>query len=121
MLSDAAKLLRAARAGDDAKVKRLLKAKVDVDVNCTRAMPNGDTATGITALWAACGEGHLGVVRLLLKAKATVNLRDSMGTSALYYACEQNKQACARLLLEAKAMVDLAENGGCTPLSASAA
>ena len=28
---DAAKLVRAARAGDDAKVKRLLKAKVDAN------------------------------------------------------------------------------------------
>ena len=31
MSSDGAKLYRAARAGDDAKVKRLLKAKADVD------------------------------------------------------------------------------------------
>ena len=31
MSSDAAKLLRAAQNGDDAKVKRLLKAKVNVD------------------------------------------------------------------------------------------
>ena len=31
MSSDAAKLVRAAAKGDDAKVKRLLKAKADVD------------------------------------------------------------------------------------------
>ena len=31
MSSDGAKLLRAAGAGDDAKVKRLLKAKADVN------------------------------------------------------------------------------------------
>ena len=69
MASDGAKLVRAAQAGDDAKVKRLLKAKADVDYGTVAV--SGDV-TGITALQAACGRGHLGVLRLLLKAKATV-------------------------------------------------
>ena len=46
------KLLRAAQAGDDAKVKRLLKAKADVN----------DIVDGYTALRTACFSGHLGAV-----------------------------------------------------------
>ena len=45
MSSDGAKLVRAAAKGDDAKVKRLLKAKVDVNYGETI-----DGRSGITAL-----------------------------------------------------------------------
>ena len=65
MSSDGAKLFLAAQTANDAKVKRLLKAKVDVDYGISR----GDI-TGCTALQVACARGHLRVVRLLLKAKA---------------------------------------------------
>ena len=51
MSSDGAKLVRAAETGNDAKVKRLLKAKVDVDFGVTRR------DSGITALQEACGQG----------------------------------------------------------------
>ena len=114
MSSDGAKLLRAAAAGDDAKVKRLLKAKVDVN--------HGELISGrggVTALQVACANGHVGAVRLLLKAKATLDLRDSNGGSALNAACAWNRLECAQLLLEAKATIDLASNAGATPLLAA--
>ena len=66
MLSDGAKLVRAAAKGDDAKVKRLLKAKADVDNAITLR-----GVSGSTALQAACNNGHVGAARLLLKATAT--------------------------------------------------
>ena len=66
MSSDGAKLVRAAGAGDDAKVKRLLKAKVDVN----HGEEGDEGSSGITALQATCTYGHVGVVRLLLKAKS---------------------------------------------------
>ena len=47
MSSDAAKLVRAAAKGDDAKVKRLLKAKADV---------MSTAGAGITALQEACAK-----------------------------------------------------------------
>ena len=59
MSSDGAKLVRAAATGNDAKVKRLLKAKVDVDSACTL-----EGVKGATALFAGCGWGHVGAVRL---------------------------------------------------------
>ena len=46
MSSDGAKLVRAASWGDDAKVKRLLKAKVDVNAG----VDNGNGVAGFTAL-----------------------------------------------------------------------
>ena len=68
-MSDAQKLVHAARKGDDAKVKRLLKAKADVD-----SIVPADSRDAIegTALHAACRNGHVGAARLLLKANATV-------------------------------------------------
>ena len=69
MSSDYAKLsplLRAAGAGDDAKVKRLLKARADVNGAFTVR-----GVGGTTALQAACNNGHVGAARLLLKATAT--------------------------------------------------
>ena len=53
MSSDGAKLVHAAGVGNDAKVKRLLKAKVDV--NSTAMV--GDWS-GVTALRAACHSAH---------------------------------------------------------------
>ena len=92
-----------------------MKAKVDVDYGTTRL-----DITGVTALQAACGRGHLGVVRLLLKAKATVDQRSSDGAAALYYASEQNQPASVQLLLEAKATVDAPTDVGWTPLIVTA-
>ena len=70
MSSDALKFVRAAAKGDDAKVKRLLKAKADV---------NHAIIEGSNPLHAACMYGHEGAARLLLKAKAAVDLRDATG------------------------------------------
>ena len=50
MSTDGAKLVHAARVGDDAKVKRLLKAKVDVNYE----VDGTEGCTGITALHEAC-------------------------------------------------------------------
>ena len=103
MSSDGAKLVVAASKGSDAKVKRLLKAKVDVNSTI-----NHYGVSGVTALHAACDNGHVGVVRLLLKAKAALDLRDAKGGSALFGACAWNRLECAQLMLEAKATIDLA-------------
>ena len=69
MSSDGAKLVRAARTGDDAKVKRLLKAKVDVNHG---ELING--RGGVTALQVACANGHVGAVRLLLKRVGLIDM-----------------------------------------------
>ena len=80
---------------------RLLKSKT-LDIDCTA------TSKGRTALQAACLQGHVGAVRLLLKAKATVDLCQARGTSALYLACMHGEERCVSLLLDAKADPNLA-------------
>ena len=112
MSSDALKFVRAAAKGDDAKVKRLLKAKADVN----HGEENGDGVSGITALHEACGHGHIGAVRLLLKAKATVDLCNSAGGCALFGASDKGHLECVRLLLKERATVDLAKKDGATSL-----
>ena len=96
-------------------MKRLLKAKADVDQVGT----NGDGNT-ITALRAACFHGHVGAVRLLLKAKATVDVKSGEGEFFALYAARQGQLECARLLLEAKATVDLTAMDGATALIVAA-
>ena len=108
MSSDGAKLVRAASKGDDAKVKRLLRAKVDVNF--------GGSGHCSTALQQACCKGHVGATQLLLKAKASVDLRDLKGCTALYGASQNGHPENVRLLLEAKATVDLVTIDGCAPL-----
>ena len=71
MSSDGAKLVLAAQKGDDAKVKRLLKAKADVNIGLTN-LANG--TSGITALHEACTYGHVGAVRLLLKRVGLIDM-----------------------------------------------
>ena len=66
MSSAGAKLVRAAAKGDDAKVKRLLKAKVDA--NSSEKNENG--VGGITALQEACANGHVGAVAAARDAAA---------------------------------------------------
>ena len=116
MSSDGAKLVRAAAAGDDAKVKRLLKARADV--NSTMTGERG--TTGITALQNACVNGQVGAVRLLLKAKAAVDLRDSGAGSALLGASQAGELKCAQLLIEAQAAVDQPNDQLSTPLTMAA-
>ena len=55
----------------------------------------------------------MGATRLLLKAKATVDLRvGEHGSFALSCACEKGNLECAQMLLEAKAVVDQANTEG---------
>ncbi len=112
MLSDGAKLVRAAQAGDDAKVKRLLKAKVDVNAITTL---DGESAT---ALQAASWHGHVGTARLLLKAKATVDARTTLGT-ALMSAADAGHAPVVQLLLDANATTTWQDACGKTALDSA--
>lgn len=55
MLSDGEKLVRAAAKGDDAKVKRLLKANVDVNIGLAN---DKDANANITALMEAATDAR---------------------------------------------------------------
>ncbi|XP_075028394.1 E3 ubiquitin-protein ligase MIB2 isoform X2 [Calonectris borealis] len=71
---------------------------------------------GRTALQIASYQGHLDVVKILLQAHATVNLRDEEGDTALHYAAFGNQAEVARVLIGKGASADLLNNAKCTAL-----
>ncbi|OXB60973.1 hypothetical protein ASZ78_001238 [Callipepla squamata] len=71
---------------------------------------------GRTALQIASYQGHLDVVKILLQAHATVNLRDEEGDTALHYAAFGNQADVARVLIAKGAGADLLNNAKCTAL-----
>ena len=42
---------------------------------------------GLTALHISCHEGHVDVVKFLLKSKANLEIQDNEGNTALHYSC----------------------------------
>jgi hypothetical protein len=70
----------------------------------------------VTGLQIATSFGLKEIVRLLLEAKADVNVRDNDGRTALYIAASNGHEAVVKLLLEAKADANVGDRYGVTPL-----
>jgi ankyrin repeat protein len=77
---------------------------------------NQRNAENSTGLHLASENGHKAVVRLLLEAKADVNVKDSHGETALYRAVRNGHAAVVKLLLEAKADINVKSDFGATVL-----
>jgi len=107
-------LTRAAGTGDARQVQALLSQGAD---------PNATDGAGGSALIAAAREGHVGVMRVLIKGGADVNQRDARFSrwTPLVHAIHKRQGAAARLLLDAGAEVDAEMHGGATPLIFAAA
>lgn len=90
-------LLNAAKRGDAAAVRSLLKSGIHPD-----ARGKGNTST---ALEISAALGHLDVVRTLLKAGADVNIQDRRGHDALGFAVKGGFTEIVELLLAAGASV----------------
>ena len=82
----------AAEKDDVVKVKRLLKRGVSPDSTCS--------ASGVTPLGVAAERGHLEIVRLLLDAKATVDVLTHDGLTALHISSQFGKDAVIDMLCE---------------------
>ena len=105
------RLVEAARRGDVAAVRALLKSGADVNA------PLGDGSTALH--WAA----QLGAVELadaLISAGASVNAADDLGVTPLWAACESGSGAIVEKLLKARANPNAALPSGETPLMVAA-
>jgi ankyrin repeat protein len=102
----------AARIGDLAKVKVLLKDNPDL-VFCK-------DNEGATPLHEAALHGSKDVTELLLASKAEVNAKDNLGGTPLHWAAFAGHKDVAELLLANKASVNAKSNKGVTPLHLAA-
>ncbi len=100
-------LMVASRAGDVARVRRLLARGVDVN----QANGNGGTAL----MYAALG-GHATVSDLLIRHGARVDAQGVNGWGALMIACAKGYVAVVQRLLDAGANPNLPDIYGWTPL-----
>ena len=104
-----AAMLEAAQNGDVGAIERYLREGGDVDA--------ADTELGGTMLMCAASDGKLDMMRALLAARASVDVRDANGCTALAAACFALQEGAVALLLhQAGADVNIADNGGLTPL-----
>uniref|UniRef100_A0A8D3A7D4 E3 ubiquitin-protein ligase MIB2 n=1 Tax=Scophthalmus maximus TaxID=52904 RepID=A0A8D3A7D4_SCOMX len=71
---------------------------------------------GKTALQVAAHQGHMEVVKALLQANSSIEVKDEDGDTALHYTAFGNQAEIARLLLSKGANVNLLNNSMCTPL-----
>uniref|UniRef100_A0A3Q3A568 E3 ubiquitin-protein ligase MIB2 n=1 Tax=Kryptolebias marmoratus TaxID=37003 RepID=A0A3Q3A568_KRYMA len=71
---------------------------------------------GKTALQVAAHQGHMEVVKALLQANSSVDVKDEDGDTALHYTAFGNQAEIARLLLSKGANINLLNNSMCTAL-----
>lgn len=100
--------LVAARTGNLEKIKRLVKAGIDVDTK---------SESGSTALMAASYYGHFDIVRFLIRNKANLNIQEVNGNTALMWASSKGHKYIVQILLENKAKVYLKNKDGLSALA----
>jgi len=104
--------IKAAKAGDVAKLRALLASD--------ESLLGARDADGSTALHCATWKGHLEVVLYLLEAGIDVhvhNTNDHWGTTALHAAAHANHAAIIPVLIDAGADVNATDMQGRTPLN----
>jgi ankyrin repeat protein len=104
-------LHRAAKKGDDKRIKALLDLGVDI---------NYEGSSGCTALHLATDCGHEAVVRVLLENGADPMAKSSEGRTPLHSAARAGHTAVVRLLLEKDVDVQAKDPSGSTPLHMAA-
>jgi ankyrin repeat protein len=92
-------LIQAARTGDVDRVKSLLSAQVDLNLD------RGD------AIGSAAAAGHTEIVRILIQAGANVNLSDRSGFTPLASAAYAGYGEIVRLLIDAGADIQASAGG----------
>jgi ankyrin repeat protein len=104
-------IIKAAKAGDTAKVLALLETDAD--------LVNALDTDGSTPLHCATWKGHSEVVACLLRSGADVNSHnqnDHWGTTPLHAAAHANQAGIAQMLIEHGAEVNALDMNGRTPI-----
>lgn len=101
---------RAAAANDAMKVRQLVGEQ----------SPNQVDDQGRTGLQNAAINGNLQIAAILIKAGASLNLRDPLGNTALHLAADRNQVEMAQLLVDVGASLDVDSRNGMTPLMVAA-
>ena len=104
-------VIKAAKAGDVAKIRALLKTDRD--------LVNALDTDGSTPLHCAAWKGHIEMVAFLLEAGAKVNAHNQnehWGTTPLHAAAHANQAAIAQLLIDNGAEVKAQDLYGKTPM-----
>ena len=109
--SSDAPLADAAEKMERARIRALLKQRVDV---------NTPQADGMTALHWAVYQDDLEIAELLVRAGAHVNAANRYGVTPLSLACTNGNGSIVELLLESKADPNAPLPGGETPLMTAA-
>lgn len=102
-----------ASTGREADLRDLLNATPDLDLDAVDDL-------GCTALLLAAGEGHLGVVNVLLDADASVSRPALDGETPLHAAARQGHDRIVERLVRAGANVNARDADSSTPLHAAA-
>ncbi|XP_025412126.1 ankyrin-3-like isoform X2 [Sipha flava] len=100
--------LRAARSGNLEKVLLLLESS-GVDVNTANS-------NGLNALHLAAKDGHVDIVKCLLKRGCSVNSVTKKGNSALHIASLAGQEEIVKVLVENNASINIQSHSGFTPL-----
>lgn len=111
MADPAKEIIKAAKAGDLARLQALLASD--------ESLLGARDADGSTALHCAAWKGHLNAVVHLLAAGADVhahNSNDHWGTTALHASAHANHGAIVQVLIDAGADVNATDLQGRTPL-----
>lgn len=132
-----AALRQAARNGDHAAMRDLIRLAVDVNSVDSQGRTALHLATtrpavkmlvsagarldcrdrnGVTPLLEACMNGKAEAVRALIEVGADVSLKDPVGATALHWAADGNREEIVRMLVEAGADVHACDIEGKTPL-----
>ncbi|KAG9396167.1 Ankyrin repeats (3 copies) [Carpediemonas membranifera] len=112
-LEKAISLAEACLAGDLEAVKKLIAAKVDLEI----FDDEGDTPLLIAVM-----KGHTKIAQALVNAKADCAKTRNNGASPLFIAAQYGQLDIVKLLLDANpSMVDVADNKGYSPLHAASA
>ena len=90
MAFDQDEFFACARYGELDELKKELDKGADV---------NGKGPGGLTALHAACANGHEAIVRELLARGADTTIANDAGNTPAHYAAQQKQAACLKLVL----------------------